>query len=189
MKKAKKSPPAKTAPLKICLVGAESTGKTTLAQQLAQHFKTNWAPEYGRIYSEGKINLPTYADNWTTEEFIHIATVQRDLIGQLLFTAEKYLFIDTDAFATGVWHQVFMGFASPEVDEIGKQSMADYYFVMKPDVEFVRDGVRNAEDQRGWMHKEFIRQLEARGARYSVISGPFQTRFQQALEFIEKETR
>jgi nicotinamide riboside kinase len=79
-----------------------------------------------------------------------------------------------------------MGFASPEVDKIGQESMADYYLVTKPDVAFVKDCVRNSEDQREWMHEEFVKQLEAKGARYGIISGPFETRFQQALDLIEK---
>jgi hypothetical protein len=41
---------------RICLVGAESTGKTTLAQMLAERYQTVWVPEYGREYSERKLS-------------------------------------------------------------------------------------------------------------------------------------
>ncbi|HKY04356.1 MAG TPA: ATP-binding protein, partial [Blastocatellia bacterium] len=59
---------------RVCLVGAESTGKTTIARALAEYYKTVWVPEYGREYSEEHLTGRGY--RWRSEEFTHIAARQ-----------------------------------------------------------------------------------------------------------------
>jgi HTH-type transcriptional regulator, transcriptional repressor of NAD biosynthesis genes len=58
---------------RVCLLGAESTGKTTLSRSLAEAYETLWNPEYGRPYTE--IGRPS-GEPWTSWEFTHIARVQ-----------------------------------------------------------------------------------------------------------------
>ncbi len=60
-------------PLRVCLLGAESTGKSTLAEALAAAYETLWVPEYGRVYTE--VGRPPGAP-WTSVEFTHIARMQ-----------------------------------------------------------------------------------------------------------------
>ena len=67
---------------RVCVVGAESTGKTTVAQALAAHYRTAWVPEYGRHYWEGRRHLDDQA--WASDEFLRIArgqVVQRRIGG------------------------------------------------------------------------------------------------------------
>jgi len=171
--------------LTICLVGAESTGKTTLAQALAKHFGTVWVPEYGRMYAEGKVFLPTYSE-WETHEFTDIAEGQIRLTRQLRPRANRYLFQDTDALATSVWHRRYMRSPSLEVEKLAATSMADLYLVSSPDVPFVQDGTRDGEHMREWMHKEFIDVLTQVGASFFVISGPYSGRMKQAVVHIKE---
>jgi len=176
--------PEKT-PIKISIVGAESTGKTTLAQNLAKQYQTVWVPEYGRIYAEGKVYLPTYSQ-WDSNEFMDIAIAQMKLVDQLVSRAQKYVFIDTDAFATSIWHRRYMNASSKEVEALAATSMADLYLVLSPDVAFVQDGTRDGEHISDWMHQEFINELNAKKQAYVVISGPYETRLEQAIMHLEK---
>lgn len=171
--------------LQVCLVGAESTGKTTLAQKLAEHFHTVWVPEYGRIFAEGKQYLPNYSQ-WESWEFLKIAIAQIELVIQLSPRAKKYLFMDTDAFATCIWHRRYMGDNSPEIEKLANKNLSDLYFVTAPDVEFVQDGTRDGERIRQWMHEEFIKELEKMNRPYFVISGPYEQRFNQAISCLSK---
>ena len=91
---------------RICLLGAESTGKTTLARSLAAAYGTVWNPEYGRPYTE----LGRDPDApWTSAEFTHIARIQCWYEDCLAGSARRALFCDTDAFTTALFHEVYLG--------------------------------------------------------------------------------
>lgn len=170
---------------KICVVGAESTGTTTLTKSLAHHFQTVWVPEYGRTYAEGKLFLPTYSD-WDSSEFEHIAQMQSDIATSLLPRAQRYIFWDTDAFATSVWHRRYMERESAEVLEIAKHNKPDLYLLTAPDIPFEQDGTRDGEHIRHWMHDEFARRLSDWGVPFEVVSGSPEVRLQQALMVLQK---
>ena len=84
---------------RVCLAGAESTGKTTLAQALAHHFETTWTPEFGRYYWQGRGGLGRQPD-WRSEEFEFIAGVQSAWENRMARLANRILICDTNAFAT-----------------------------------------------------------------------------------------
>ena len=91
---------------RVVLLGAESTGKSTLAAALARRYGTVWNPEYGRPYTQ--IGREREAA-WTSEEFTHIARIHcwyEDFLAEL---ARDVLFVDTDAFTTAVFHEVYLG--------------------------------------------------------------------------------
>ena len=88
------------------LLGAESTGKTTLASALAAAYDTLWNPEYGRPYTE--IGRDPEAP-WTSAEFTHIARITCWYEDFLATEARRVLFCDTDAFTTAVFHEVYLG--------------------------------------------------------------------------------
>ena len=83
---------------RVCLVGAESTGTTTLAKALAEHFQTAWVEEYGREYSE--IKLARNDPDWRTDEFTAIAEEQARREDAAARQANRVLICDTNAFAT-----------------------------------------------------------------------------------------
>src|SRR3954470_11441030 len=131
---------------RVVLVGAESTGKTTLARLLAERFGTCWVPEYGREHWERKVQSLTMKDpppSWSHEEFVHIASEQQARENTLARTANRVLFCDTNAFATGMWHQRYYGCRDERVDAIGKRDKVDLYLLSSPDVAFVQDGFRD----------------------------------------------
>ncbi|HEX8499305.1 MAG TPA: AAA family ATPase [Pyrinomonadaceae bacterium] len=170
---------------RVCLVGAESTGKTTLAAALAAHYRTAWVPEYGREYSERKLAEGGGYD-FRPEEFAHIAARQRELEDEAARRADRVLICDTDAFATSVWHRRYTGARSPEVEAIAAARRPDLYLLTDVNTPFVHDGTRDGEHVRGWMHETFVRELRAQSRPFRLLSGPHERRLEEAVAAVDE---
>jgi nicotinamide riboside kinase len=83
----------KTSIIKIALFGPESTGKTTLATQLAAYYKTEWVPEFARDYLQQKWEENQHI--CVADDMMPIAYGQTALENEKLSSASKYLFSDT----------------------------------------------------------------------------------------------
>lgn len=170
--------------LRICLTGVESTGKTTLAQKLAEHYQTVWAAEYGREYSERK--LAEGNNNWHSEEFTHIARTQCEREDELARQADKVLICDTDAFATSIWHRRYLHERSAEVEAIvASHRRPDLYLLTDVRTPFVQDGTRDGEAIREWMHAIMLEELTAQQRPFQFLSGSEQERFRKAVAIID----
>lgn len=174
---------------RVVLIGAESTGKTTLARILAEHYRTNWVPEYGREHWERKVTGLDVTNGplpgWTVEEFIHIAAEQQRRENLAARTANRVLICDTNAFATGTWHERYRGTHEPRVDAIGAADRVHLYLLTSPDIPFVQDGVRDGEHVREWMHGRFVEQLQKLKVPTVTLSGSYDARLATAIGAID----
>jgi NadR type nicotinamide-nucleotide adenylyltransferase len=177
---------------RVVLVGAESTGKTTLAELLAKRFDTRWVPEFGREFSEKKMGgldptgpLPP----WDSGEFVHIAAEQQRRENAAARIANMVLFCDTNAFATGLWHERYMGARCGDVDAIGVRDRADLYLLADPDFPFVQDGLRDGEHIREWMHGRFVEELSKLKTPVLRLTGPLESRLKQSSDAVESLLR
>ena len=174
---------------RVVLIGAESTGKTTLAEHLAAHFHTVWVPEYARGHWERKLAGRTVEDpppSWTREEFVEIAREQQRSENVAARTANRVLFADTNAFATGTWFERYQNARDPEVDAIGAGDAVDLYLFAAPDAPFVQDGFRDGEKIRGWMDERFATLLAAAGSPVVRIEGDHDARWTKARVAVER---
>lgn len=168
---------------RFVVLGAESTGTTTVSEKLAERLGTLWVPEYGEEYCLDLDDL--WVHEWTTEEFIGIAKEQIWRENMAAGVANRVLICDTDSFATGVWHERYMEFRSPEVEALAFPHA--HYFVTDPEgVPFVQNGVRDGEHIRIAMHGTFIERLEESGRPYTVLSGTLEERLDAAVAKIEE---
>lgn len=192
--------------LRVVVLGAESTGTTTLARALAQHLRaqggadglTRWVPEYGRDYSVRKLAdavaaaqlrgapSPDFAQvTWSSPEFAHIAQVQRSLEEAQARLGGPVLVCDTDVFATGVWHERYLHARHAEVEALAETSRGDLYLLTHhAGVPFEADGVRDGEAIRSWMTQRFIDRLEETGRNWQALHGAPQERLAQAVEAV-----
>jgi HTH-type transcriptional repressor of NAD biosynthesis genes len=168
---------------RICVVGAESTGTTTLATALAAHYDTAWVPEYGREYSEAKLARGEY--DWTSDEFAHIAAEQGRREDAAACRANRVLICDTDAFATSIWHRRYLGTRSAAVEALAECYRPDLYLLTDVGIPFVQDGTRDGERIREWMHDAFIAELAAQGRTYVPIAGSPEERLECAVRAID----
>ena len=169
---------------RICVVGAESTGTTTLARALADHYHTMWVPEYGRMYSEGR----EFGDAnvlWRSEEFIHIAKAQIALEDSLAECSNGIVIADTDAFATSIWHERYMGTRSRAVERLAAERQYDLYILTGDEIPFVQDGYRDGEHIRHAMHARFIERLTEEKKAFITVVGTPAERLQAAVEAID----
>jgi len=171
---------------RICIVGAESTGTTTLAKALAQHYDTVWVPEFGRMYSEAKM-LSSKKSEWNTSEFVFIAREQNrmeDYFSEQ--TNRNILFCDTDSFATSLWHERYMGFISKKVSAENTGRACDLYLLTGDEIPFKQDGTRDGEHIRHAMHKRFEEELTKNKKQFVLISGDPKQRLEKAIKECER---
>lgn len=169
---------------RITVVGSESTGKTTLCITLAERFATQWVAEYGREYTEIKARTGSVG-GWTTDEFYHIACEQQRREDERARSANRVLFCDTDALATRIWHERYMGHDVDTWPVPG--SRASLYLVPFPDTPFVADEIRDSEHLRYWMYERFIETFDRLGFRYQILTGSYEERLEQAVAAVERE--
>ena len=172
---------------RVVLIGAESTGKTTLAGELAAAFGTAWVPEYGREYWEAKAaGWQSAAPAWRTGEFAHIAAEQQRREAAAARLARRVLVCDTNAFATGTWHERYLGVRSAAVDAIGAADRVALYLLAGVDAPFVQDGWRDGASHRAWMHRRFAEQLRAGPVPFATLTGGWPARRAAALAAVER---
>jgi NadR type nicotinamide-nucleotide adenylyltransferase len=159
----------------VCLLGAESTGKTTLARALASAYETSWNPEYGRPYTE--IGRDPEAP-WQSSEFTHIARIQCWYEDFLAASAREVLFCDTDAFTTALFHEVYLGEPTHAFDELLDRRY-DLYLVCGLDVPWRHDGIREFEEQRAWMHERYVERARRSGSPWVLVEGPQPARLKE----------
>ena len=168
---------------RVVVVGAESSGTTTLARALAAHFQTAWIEEYGREYCEQNWSGLDY--KWRSEEFAHIAAEQQRRENAAAERANRVLICDTNAWATRLWHHRYMNNFSPAVEAIADAGRADLYILTDADIPFVQDGIRDGEAIRAQMHAQFVEELNAQETPWLLVSGDPETRLKRAIEAVE----
>jgi NadR type nicotinamide-nucleotide adenylyltransferase len=172
---------------RVVVIGAESTGKTTLAQDLAGSLETVWVPEYGRWYWEGRSYLAD--QGWDTDEFRRITAAQRSLEADLARRAAHGVVIcDTDALVTAVWHERYMGFPDPGLEAGLTEARPDLYLLCSPDFAWVQDGTRESNHRRDWMQEAMAERARATGAQVVVLTGPPEQRLARAHEVVRPLT-
>jgi HTH-type transcriptional repressor of NAD biosynthesis genes len=162
---------------KICIVGTESTGKTTLAKKIAQYLGGYYVCEMGREMT-GNVYDCTY------EDLVAIAHSHAKSIMQAETQCEKLLIIDTDINITKSYCRFLFNRKleyESWVDDINK---CDLYLFLDNDVPHVQDGTRLTEDDRNRLREYHIRELNDSGIKYHIIKGDWDERFKKALELI-----
>jgi NadR type nicotinamide-nucleotide adenylyltransferase len=174
--------------IRVCVVGAESSGTTTLSQDLAAHYHTVWVPEYGRLYTERlrEKGINTFSYQWRTEEFVHIALQQQEDEDRLAPEANRVLVCDTDALATCIWHQRYLGTWSKEVEEIANRRRYALYLLTDCDIPFESDGIRDGQHIRPWMTKRFSEELTSRGYPWILLKGNREERLRRSVQEVDK---
>ncbi|MFI6099768.1 AAA family ATPase [Lentzea sp. NPDC051213] len=173
---------------KVVLIGAESTGTTTLSKQLAEHFKAPWIPEYGREHTEHKLtaakafNEDATVDSlvWTVGDFEDVAREQERRINA---ETAPLVIADNDAFAATVWGERYLGFR-PDIF-LGTAPHL-YLLTDHVGVPFEQDGWRDGEHLREWMTGLFERELARRGVPWLKLTG---NRYATAVTEIERVMR
>lgn len=163
---------------KVCILGTESTGKTTLAQALAQHFGGDWVPERGRA-------LVPDSRQFSFEVLPIILHQHAQQVQQVSDRLAPIVFIDTDHHITQSYALYVFGRALEVPQWIAQTNQADLYLYLAPDVPLVQDGTRFGPDQRLALDASHRRVVQRAGLSCTYIGGTWAQRWQQAKEAIE----
>jgi HTH-type transcriptional regulator, transcriptional repressor of NAD biosynthesis genes len=170
---------------RVCVLGAESTGTTTMAEALAAHYETTWVPEYGREYWIEKMNRGGL-DHWDESEFIHIASEQARREDLAARTANKIVICDTDAFTTSVWFERYIQRRSPLVEAVSEDRRYDLTFLTDINIPFEQDGFRDGEHIRHWMHDHFIERLNEVQRPFVLLAGRHEQRLAESVSKVDQ---
>ncbi len=168
---------------RVVVAGAESTGTTTLAQALATHYKTECVPEYGRAYSEVKFGDGDV--EWLSGEFVTIARMQLALEDKAARSSSPLLICDTDALATSIWHERYVGGRNEDIERVASSRRYAAYILTSNDIAFVQDGYRDGEHLRDWMTRRFREELSKRSEPWIEVRGSGEERLAAAVAHID----
>lgn len=171
-------------PPRVVVTGSESTGKTTLAAQLAGALGSMWVPEYAREYARQAQRALTADD---------VAPIAR---GQLQGEARAIdawrtafagtvspppLVLDTDLVSTTIYAEHYYGECPPWIMSAARERLADVYLLCEPDLPWEPDGIRDSPTERLQLHSAFQERLIAWGTRIAPVRGLGDERLECAL--------
>ncbi|TRX38566.1 DUF4301 family protein [Flavobacterium sp. ZT3R18] len=169
--------------IKIAIFGPESTGKTTLATQLAEYYKTVWVPEFARDYLQEK--LDSGRGICDIRDMLPIAYGQTKQENASTLIANKYLFCDTNLLVTKVFSEMCYGFCDPSLDKAARTHQYDLFFLTDIDVPWEGDGLRDSPKGRETIFEVFKQSLIDNKKPFITISGDKETRLKKAVSVIE----
>ncbi len=163
---------------KIVIIGPESTGKTTLAQQLATHFQSPMVEEYARAYID-RLDRPYHQ-----QDLLEIARGQ--LKNEDFFRNSKapLLFCDTDLLVIKIWSNYKFGRVHPWIQEQIKLRTYQAYLLMNIDLPWEPDPQREHPEKRHEIFNLYRAEIESSGVHFTIISGEKKERQKSAIEFI-----
>lgn len=185
--------------IKVAILGAESTGKTTLCRDLALHFNSLWVPEYMRTYLQVKWDKEQLACTW--DDLLPIAQGQIALENKLAQQAAKdlpsvknsqngqnpeYLFCDTSLFELMVYANWYYG-DCPEM--LTKAALAHHYdlvLLTKVDIPWVADDLRDSPHEREEMSAYFESHLNSHDKNFKRVGGDRDERVRQVVEWLKE---
>jgi HTH-type transcriptional repressor of NAD biosynthesis genes len=166
--------PATTVP-RLVLLGAESSGKTTLSIALAEALNTAWVPEFGRTLHEQKLGALVY------EDLLYIGRRQLELEDEATAQAQGWLICDTNAATTALYSYYYFHRCDPALQRLAQVCRQRYAhtFVCMPTTPFEDDGWRGPEALRQFQHGAILMQLEMLGIPYTLLDGSVEERVAQ----------
>ncbi|SEA11423.1 nicotinamide-nucleotide adenylyltransferase, NadR type [Arachidicoccus rhizosphaerae] len=176
-------------PLKIVVIGPESTGKSVLCQQLATHYGALWCPEYARSYLEQNQRDGHY----TRADLLAIAKGQlkaEDLVdSQARQLKDAMMLIDTDMYVMKIWSE----FAFQHCDHWILEQIAvrhyDYYLLCDIDLPWAPDPLREYPDpaMRQNLFNHYLDLLMHQQTPFSIINGQGAARLHKAIGVVDRE--
>ncbi|XLZ70669.1 ATP-binding protein [Massilia sp. SR12] len=161
-------------PYRVAILGAASSGKTTLAQALALRYGVAWVPEYLREFCDVRQEVPVAADQF------HIASTQVAREEALAAQGGRFLFCDTTPLMTAVYSIHYFGGIDVQLESLAASRGYDITLVCKPEFAWVPDGLHHEEeDVSGIIDSILLDELARRGVPYTRVCGSLDERLLQ----------
>lgn len=165
---------------KIALLGAESTGKTTLARSLALRFQTVWVPENAREY------MNAHPGEYSMSDVEQIAKEQLAQEKRLQSSANGLLFVDTELIISKVWCVDVFGTCPQWIEDEIHSHKYDLYLLTANDLPWVADPVRVNAQRRDYFFNWYKRELDNYNLPYEIVTGRYEARLLSAIVSLRK---
>jgi NadR type nicotinamide-nucleotide adenylyltransferase len=168
----------------VVFVGAPSTGKSTLAEHLAAEFSTVWMPEYGREYWE-KYQVDR---RLSAEQLVELAEGHLEREDVKKQEANKYLFVDTNAWSTYVFSLDYHSYAHPSLTQLASQVQQRYdlVFLCEDDIPYDDTWDRSGEVHRGLFQRKVTADLLQRQIPFIRLRGTVEQRVARVKEVLQR---
>jgi NadR type nicotinamide-nucleotide adenylyltransferase len=164
---------------RVALLGAESSGKSTLAEVLAAHYGSVWVPEYLREFVDLHARVPFESDQYP------IACTQRAREDAAAARATRFLFCDTTPLMTALYSRQYWGRVDPQLARLDSRHDYAFTLVTAPDTPWEPDGLqRESEEVRQKVHRMLVETLHERGIPYLLLRGDLPQRLRQVEELL-----
>jgi NadR type nicotinamide-nucleotide adenylyltransferase len=164
----------------ISITGPESTGKSSLAEALANHYKTVWVEEFAREYLAG-IGRP-----YAFDDIVKIAQGQSLRENQKREKASQFLFCDTDILVCKIWSEFRYGKADPWIVKMAEEHRYDLYLLCDIDLPWEEDPLREHPHRRKELFDLYIYQLKRLSLPFQVVKGHGRERLDRAISIIDQ---
>ena len=162
---------------RVAITGPESSGKTTLAKMLAEHYKVDYAEEFARDY------LTARNGEYNQSDLDTIAKGQLESIQNL--KRDKLLLTDTEMLVVKIWSEFRYHTCSPFIMDVYHDQQYDLYILCDVDIAYEEDPLRENPDDRSILFKLYESALKEKGGNYIVCSGDENERFSHAIVAID----
>ncbi|MCA1245017.1 ATP-binding protein [Massilia sp. MS-15] len=159
---------------RVAVLGAESSGKSTLCEALARHYGTVWVPEYLREFVDTHGRVPFERDQYP------IALAQRAREDEAAAQARRFLFCDTTPLMTALYSRQYWGRVDPQLAELDRRHDYAWTLVTAPDGPWEPDGLqRESEAVRQQVHAMLVETLARRQIAYVLLEGDLEQRLRR----------
>ena len=166
---------------RVAIVGAECTGKTTLARALAKHYKTVWVPECAREFVDKKKSLPAAAD------VAKIARLQKEMEAALIAQANRVLFCDTNLMMTVLYSEYYFGECPQTVRQAAEQEAYDLTLFAQDDIPWAPDPMQRTRPEARKKVQELIgKELDRRKIKHIPIVGTLEERLALSVRAVDQ---
>jgi NadR type nicotinamide-nucleotide adenylyltransferase len=165
--------------IKIAVVGPESSGKSTISAALAKHYQTLWVPEYARYYCEGLTEACTLQD----ELNMYYGQVSLEKAMETVLP-NNLMICDTTFLTVKIWSDYQLGETPELVLEAIKKHEYDFYILLKNDLPWQEDPLRDFKGLGDYFFEVWIKELKAINANYKEVGGT-ENRLKNAIKTVD----
>ncbi len=162
----------------ICVTGPESTGKTTLVQDLAESYNTNFLPEYAREY------LTCLGRPYVEDDLLAIAHGQYAAQKKSITEHPPLVIWDTDLLVINIWSKIKYGRVDPWIRHQMRRQYVDLYILTHYDIPYEEDPLRENPEDREKLFAVYRDYLEKHRLPYFVAQGTKEERSAKIINYI-----
>ncbi len=162
--------------IRIAVTGPESSGKTTLCESLASHFKVEYIPEFARTYLAKKKGKYTQAD---------LDEIAKGQLKNILAASNSIVISDSDFSVLEVWSLYKYGNVSPLIKALVSENTFDLHILCTPDIPWEEDPLRENPTTRDLLFEHYKKSLEKYAKYFILVSGAHNSRLEKSIQSIE----